>query len=53
LQLAQLKDKVKQNRQTSTLFNSELFAQNIEEAYAEIYRRYHASENTKHLEIIS
>jgi protein O-GlcNAc transferase len=48
LKLAQLKDKVKQNHETSPLFNSQLFTRNIEAAYVEIYRRYHAGENTKH-----
>jgi protein O-GlcNAc transferase len=45
LKLAQLKNKVQQNRQTSSLFNCELFTRNIEAAYAEAYRRYHAGEN--------
>jgi predicted O-linked N-acetylglucosamine transferase (SPINDLY family) len=53
LKLAQLKDKVKQNRQTSTLFNCELFARNIEAAYAEIYRRYYGNESIDHLYVES
>ena len=53
LKLAQLKNKVKQNRQTSSLFNCELFTRNIEAAYAEAYRRYHAGEHAKNLEIVS
>ena len=53
LKLAQLKNKVQQNRQTSSLFNCELFTRNIEAAYAEAYRRYHAGEHAKNLEIVS
>ena len=40
--LKQLRDKLQQNRLTAPLFNSRLFARNIEEAYMQMHRRYRA-----------
>ena len=53
LKLTQLKENVKQNRETSPLFKCQLFAGHIESAYLEIYRRYHSGLNIDHVHLDS
>ena len=51
LRLAEIKKKLEQNREKSTLFNGKLFARHIEAAYAEIHRRYSNEEKPDHIDI--
>lgn len=51
LKLAQLKEKVKKNRETSALFNSQLFTRHIESAYFEVYMRYLKNETIDHIDV--
>ncbi len=47
--LAAIKAKLAQNRLTTPLFNTELFARHIESAYKAAYRRYHAGLPLDHI----
>jgi protein O-GlcNAc transferase len=49
--LAEIKNKVAQNRQTSPLFNSQLYARHLEAAYSEIYRRHLNGEKPDHIDV--
>ena len=49
LKLAQIKKKLEQNRQTSPLFNGQLFARHIEAAYLEIHLRHHSGKKPDHV----
>jgi predicted O-linked N-acetylglucosamine transferase (SPINDLY family) len=49
LMLAEIKEKVKLNRLTSSLFNAQLFARHIESAYEEIYKRYITGKKPDHI----
>ena len=51
LQLAQIKKKLEQNRETSPLFNGQLFARHMEAAYAEIHRRHLNGEKPDHIDV--
>ena len=53
LQLTQIKTKLEQDRETSTLFNGQLFARHIEAAYAEIHRRHLNGEKPDHIDVAS
>ena len=47
--LKQLKDKLAANRLTTPLFDTELFASNLESCYALMLERYHSDLPTDHL----
>jgi predicted O-linked N-acetylglucosamine transferase (SPINDLY family) len=49
LRLAEIKEKLARNRETSPLFNGRLFARNIEAAYVEIHRRHLNGERPDHI----
>jgi len=49
LKLAQIKRKLDQNRQTSPLFNGQLFARHIEAAYLEIHQRHLSGKKPDHV----
>ena len=49
--LEQIKKKLNKNKATKPLFNSELYKDNIEEAYSTIYKRYIQNKKTKNIEI--
>ncbi len=51
LQLTEIKTRLEQNRETSPLFNGQLFARHIEAAYTEIHRRYIHGEKPDHIHI--
>lgn len=51
LQLNVLKTKLDQNRETSPLFNGQIFARHIEAAYTEIHRRHLNGEKPGHIEV--
>jgi predicted O-linked N-acetylglucosamine transferase (SPINDLY family) len=51
LQLVGIKKKLERNRETSPLFNGELFARHIEAAYAEIHRRCLSGEKPDHIDV--
>ncbi len=53
LRLSVIKTKLEQKRETSPLFNGQLFARNIEAAYAEIYRRQLGGEKQDHIYVES
>ena len=46
-----IKNKLNQNRLSTSLFNTELFAKNIENAYFQIYKRYIDSKKPKDINI--
>ena len=47
----EIKNKLKKNRLTKPLFNTKLYAKNIESAYTKIYERYCSNLSTKNFEI--
>ncbi|MGO9993411.1 MAG: tetratricopeptide repeat protein [Steroidobacteraceae bacterium] len=47
--LAQLKEKLERNRFTTPLFDTELFTRHIENAYTQMYERYHAGLKPEHI----
>ena len=49
LMLAEIKEKVKRSRQTSPLFNAQLFARHIESAYEEVNKRYLTGKKPDHI----
>jgi len=49
LKLAQIKKKLEQNRQTSPLFNGQLFARHIEAAFLEIHLRHLSGKKPDHV----
>jgi predicted O-linked N-acetylglucosamine transferase (SPINDLY family) len=49
--LAQLKDKLSSNRSTAPLFNTKLFTQHLEAAYATMFDRYCAGLKPDHIQI--
>ena len=49
--LAEIKNKLNKNKNTKPLFNTELFTNNLESAYKEIYKRYLSGKNPSNLEI--
>ena len=51
LQLTEIKKKLEKNRETSPLFNGQLFARHIESAYTEIHRRHLNGEKPDHIEV--
>ncbi|MDA8600447.1 tetratricopeptide repeat protein [Burkholderiaceae bacterium] len=51
--LSEIKKKLEQNRETSPLFNGQLFARHIEAAYAEIHRRQLVGEKPDHIYVES
>ena len=51
--LSVIKKKLEQNRETSPLFNGQLFARHIEAAYAEIHRRQLGGEKPDHIYVES
>jgi len=51
--LSEIKKKLEQNRETSPLFNCQLFARHIEAAYAEIHRRQLVGEKPDHIYVES
>ena len=53
LRLSVIKKKLEQNRETSPLFNGQLFARHIEAAYAEIHRRQLVGEKPDHIYVES
>ena len=46
--LKKLKDKVKENKKKSNLFNSEIYTKNIEKAYKSIFKNYLDNEDKNH-----
>ena len=53
LRLSEIKKKLEQNRETSPLFNGQLFARHIEAAYTEIHRRQLGGEKPDHIYVES
>ena len=53
LRLSVIKTKLEQKRETSPLFNGQLFARHIEAAYAEIHRRQLGGEKPDHIYVES
>ena len=53
LKLAQIKKKLELNRQTSPLFNGQLFARHIEAAYLEIHQRHLSGKKPDHVYVKS
>ena len=51
LQLTEIKKKLERKRETSPLFDGQLFARHIEAAYAEIHRRHLNGEMPEHIEV--
>ena len=51
--LSEIKKKLEQNRETSPLFNGQLFGRHIEAAYAEIHRRQLVGEKPDHIYVES
>ena len=49
IKLAAIKEKLAQNRLTTPLFDIQLFTDNIENAYIQMYQRYRASLPLKHI----
>ena len=49
--LAEIKIKLSNNRLTTALFDTPLFAKNIESAYINMHRRYHAGSEPDHITI--
>ena len=49
--LAQLKDKLSNNRSAAPLFNTKLFTQHLETAYEEMFDRYRAGLKPDHIQI--
>ena len=47
----EIKNKLKKNRLTKPLFDTKLYAKNIESAYTKIYERYYSNLSTKNFEI--
>jgi predicted O-linked N-acetylglucosamine transferase (SPINDLY family) len=52
LQLTQLKDKLKRNRETSPLFNGQLFARHLEAAYAQMHKGHLSGERPEPIEVL-
>ena len=40
--MAAIRDRLRANRLTTSLFNTELYTHHLEQAYQEMYQRYHA-----------
>jgi predicted O-linked N-acetylglucosamine transferase (SPINDLY family) len=51
LRLAEIKKKLELNRETSPLFNGQLFARHIEAAYEEIHRRQLSGNQPEHIDV--
>ncbi|MEA2979996.1 MAG: hypothetical protein QOF09_1819, partial [Alphaproteobacteria bacterium] len=49
--LAQIKDKLAQKRVTAAVFDTKIFARNIESAYEAMYRRYQAGLPAEHIRV--
>lgn len=49
--LQSLKQQLEANRLTFPLFDTELFARNMEKAYLEMFRRYHAGDPADHMDM--
>ena len=49
--IKEIKNKLKKNRLTKPLFDTKLYAKNIESAYTKIYERYYSNLSTKNFEI--
>jgi predicted O-linked N-acetylglucosamine transferase (SPINDLY family) len=49
--LAEIKDKVKRDRLTSTLFNTELFTRHLENAFELMYHRYQSGLGPAHITV--
>ena len=49
--LEEIKNKLNKNKNTKPLFNTELFTNNLESAYKEIYKKYLSGKNPSNLEI--
>jgi predicted O-linked N-acetylglucosamine transferase (SPINDLY family) len=47
--LAQLREKLRRNRLTTPLFDTELFTRHIENAYTQMYERYQADLSPEHI----
>ena len=52
-QLADIKSKLANNLLTSPLFNTHLFAKNLEAAYSAMHQKYHADLSPEHISISS
>jgi predicted O-linked N-acetylglucosamine transferase (SPINDLY family) len=50
--LAEIKLKLANNRLTAPLFDTPLFAKNLEAAYLQMYERYQADLQPDHIEIV-
>jgi protein O-GlcNAc transferase len=53
VKLAHLKDKVERNRLTMPLFDTELFTRSLENAYIQMYERYHGGSSPEHIYVPS
>ena len=51
LRLTEIKKKLERNRETSPLFNGQLFARHIEAAYTEIHRRHLSGKKPDHINV--